>query len=262
MKRCVVCGWKNSDVSISCEKCGFPLSKDAQRKIRLENNEPMFADYYQKEFICEDCGCVCSTSTLCRVCGSTNVKVQNVCKSHIEKFCNKCGYVTHLHEDFIYCPICGNLLENGMVYLLPEEEDEIPIPSVDKCIPMLETESYVVLPHECFFEKELLSNQDIPYSLKKIIQDLFIAKAEFRPAYGIVDREGNVVVDFIYDKINSFQWVCLPSPGPLPPIDMWFIGAFFHQGNNVGYLRLYENQTISEYGKMSQEKWKKRSMMT
>ena len=53
-----------------------------------------------------------------------------------------------------------------------------------------------------------------------------IAKSKDKSLYGIVDNKGTIIVDFLYDDIHNIGEFCWPGPGPLPPPDRFFIGAF------------------------------------
>ena len=74
-----------------------------------------------------------------------------------------------------------------------------------------------------------------------------IAKSKDKSLYGIVDNKGTIIVDFLYDEIHNIGEFCWPGPGPLPPPDRFFIGAFFRQGNDAGYLFIKEDGGMTEY---------------
>ena len=77
--------------------------------------------------------------------------------------------------------------------------------------------------------------------------------------YGIVDAH-NIIVGFKYDKIEPFCVTSYPHPGRSPRLN--FIGAFFHQGNDVGYLKIMEDGSIEEYGRCSNEEFQRLRYMT
>lgn len=81
--------------------------------------------------------------------------------------------------------------------------------------------------------------------------------------YGIIDTNGDVIVDYKYSKIEPFEITYMPGPGPYSgnPYSC-FIGAFFHQGNNVGFLRIKEDGTIEEFGKCSSEEFHRLCCLT
>ena len=53
-----------------------------------------------------------------------------------------------------------------------------------------------------------------------------ITKSKDKLLYGIVDDKGYIIVDFLYDEIHNIGEFCWPGPGPFPPSDEFFIGAF------------------------------------
>ena len=83
----------------------------------------------------------------------------------------------------------------------------------------------------------------------KVYYECAIVRNPSNLKYGIKDGSGRVLVDFTYDEIFPFRETSWPGPGPLPSPESWFLGAFFRQGENVGYLYIADDGTISEYGK-------------
>lgn len=94
---------------------------------------------------------------------------------------------------------------------------------------------------------------DYSESILAAMQEYRIVKSADKSMYGIVDGSGNVIVDFMYDEILNFRECCWPGPGPLPPKDDFFIGAFFRQGENVGYLVISDDGSVTEYKKCSRK---------
>ena len=80
--------------------------------------------------------------------------------------------------------------------------------------------------------------------------------------YGIVDNKGTIIVDFLYDDIHNIGEFCWPGPGPLPPPDRFFIGAFFRQGADAGYLIIKKDGGMTEYKRCSYEKFVSLSQLT
>lgn len=80
---------------------------------------------------------------------------------------------------------------------------------------------------------------DYSESIIAAMQEYRIVKSADKALYGIVDGDGNVMVDFLYDEISNFRECCWSGPGPLPPKEYFFIGAFFRQGKNVGFLAIH-----------------------
>ena len=85
-----------------------------------------------------------------------------------------------------------------------------------------------------------------------------IAKSTDKSLYGIVDDKGKVIVDFLYDEIHNIGEYCWPGPGPLPPRECFFIGAFFRQGDDAGYLIIKDDGNIGEYRRCSYEEYVRR----
>ena len=89
-----------------------------------------------------------------------------------------------------------------------------------------------------------------------------IAKSKDKSLYGIVDNKGTIIVDFLYDDIHNIGEFCWPGPGPLPPPDRFFIGAFFRQGADAGYLIIKKDGGMTEYKRCSYEKFVSLSQLT
>lgn len=94
---------------------------------------------------------------------------------------------------------------------------------------------------------------DYSESIIAAMQEYRIVKSADKALYGIVDGDGNVMVDFLYDEISNFRECCWPGPGPLPPKEYFFIGAFFRQGENVGFLAIHGDGSVTENGKCSRK---------
>lgn len=82
-------------------------------------------------------------------------------------------------------------------------------------------------------------------SILRAMQEYRIVKSADKTKYGIVDGARNDIVDFLYDEISNFGEFCWPRPGPLPPKEYFFIGAFFRQVDNVGYLVINEDGSVT-----------------
>lgn len=80
--------------------------------------------------------------------------------------------------------------------------------------------------------------------------------------YGIIDDKGNVIVDFLYDKIHKLGEFYWPGPGPLPPKEEFFIGAFFRQGEDAGYLFIKKDGSMAEYKRCSYNEFIHRCRLT
>ncbi len=89
-----------------------------------------------------------------------------------------------------------------------------------------------------------------------------IAQSADNFLYGIIDDKGNVIVDFLYDKIHNLGEFCWPGPGPLPPKEKFFIGAFFRQGEDAGYLFIQKDGSMVEYKRCSYNEFIHRCRLT
>lgn len=86
------------------------------------------------------------------------------------------------------------------------------------------------------------------------------ADGNMRILYGVTDDYGNVLVDFVYDYLEDFGVCYLPGPGPI--IHGRFIGAFYKQGDCVGYLRIKESGDIEEFTRWTQKEFFRLSTLT
>lgn len=124
-------------------------------------------------------------------------------------------------------------------------------------MPLLDvTTDSTILPQECLYHNtynETILDAKSRYS---------IAKSMDKSLYGIIDDKGNIVVDFIYDEINTIGEFCWPSPGPGLRVDQFFIGAFFRQGEDVGYLMIQPDGSMIEYRRCSSERFRELCILT
>ena len=74
--------------------------------------------------------------------------------------------------------------------------------------------------------------------------------------------KGNVIVDFLYDEIRNIGEFCWPGPGPLPSSENFFIGAFFRQGEDAGYLIINEDGGMNEYKRCAHKEFIRRSQLS
>ena len=214
-----------------------------------------------KENVCFDCGNVCST-TCCSKCRSNNIGIVKQNEVYSECTCDKCGYVTHVYTNFKHCPICGTILQRKVVNLYKNKD--LYSSAMFRCNTSSNNEPYIIVSQvsEITFWHNTNELSSEVMAAKKLVRRLRIARSKNRPVFGIVDTSGKVLVDFKYDYIQPFKYACLPGPGPLPPIERWFIGAFFTLGNNVGYLRIYADGHVAEYGTCSKEEYDRRCKLS
>ena len=64
--------------------------------------------------------------------------------------------------------------------------------------------------------------------------------------FGVVDQRGVVVAKYVYNELHPFRECCWPGPGPLPHPSRWFLGAFFRQGDMVGFLQIQPDGSLRE----------------
>lgn len=215
------------------------------KSVRLSSNT-------NNEYVCFDCGNVCTT-TSCSKCGSKNIGIVELNKVFSERICEKCGYVTHTHDDFDYCPICGSPLNCSMI-------DS----SANELLENYKEEPYIVTSKESVIHLWVNWNELSPemHDSLRIVRGLRIAKSKNSSLFGIVNTKGGILVDFIYDYIEPFTFTCLPGPGPLPPLERWFVGAFFTRGNYVGWLRIRSDEYMEEYGCSTRKEYESRLRLT
>ncbi|MBQ9185499.1 MAG: serine/threonine-protein kinase [Bacteroidales bacterium] len=97
---------------------------------------------------------------------------------------------------------------------------------------------------------------------QKRLADYIIDKDLLSGLYGITDNSGKILVEHVYDSISTFHETTWPGPGPLPPQEYFFLGAFFKHGDYVGYLCIHEDGSITEYRRCQQEEFKRLSQLT
>ncbi len=103
------------------------------------------------------------------------------------------------------------------------------------------------------FRKEYSFYNTYNETILNVMKRYKIAKSKDKLLYGIVDDKGNIIVDFLYDEIHNIRECCWPGPGPLRPPD--FIGAFFRQGDDAGYLIIKEDGGMTEYKRCSHKEF-------
>ena len=140
------------------------------------------------------------------------------------------------------------------------------------------------LQHTVCFSSEKHSDRDINTLLRQMprIEDFGIRKrtikticrgknitikktfidGKMRILYGVTNDNGKVLVDFIYDYLEDFRVCYLPAPGRLRGLYGQFIGAFYRQGDYVGYLRIKEDGVIEEFTRWTQEEFYQLSILT
>lgn len=236
--RCRNCGWVNDDNKTLCVKCHQSLISFSPST----KNKPQFETYYTIEAICCNCGHWQKTKDLtkqtCPKCQNKCIQLQTVSKSRLDAQCPECGYCTH--NDVAFCPFCGSELEKCMC-LLPEDHWNVDIPTVDDCLSPIATDYILIKP---------LNN------------GYFLCQKKGTLKVGIINSENVLMTDLKYDTIEPFCKCCLPGPGPLPPESEWFVGAFYKDKNEVGFIVEDANRMLSEYIRWTQDIYYRRCKLS
>lgn len=215
--RCGNCGWPNDDNETLCTKCNQSLKLFTPTAKYI----PKFESYYAIEAICCNCGHWQAINEIikytCPKCQNKHIQLQTISKSRLEAKCPECGYCTH--DDIAFCPFCGIELRR-CICLLPEDHWAVALPAVHDCLPPL-TADYIVL-HSLNNEYYLCQNRK---SLK----------------FGVVNSENVLMTDLKYDEIRPFCKCYLPGT------HRSICGAFYKDGNEVGFLVEDSAHQISEY---------------
>ena len=232
--RCRNCGWANDDNETQCAKCHQSLMSYSPST----KNKPRFETYYAVEAICCNCGHWQNkegiTKYTCPKCQNKSIQLQIISKSRLDAQCPECGYCTH--NDISYCPFCGTELERCRC-LLPEDHWNVDIPTVGDCISPVAADFILIKP---------LNN------------GYFLYQKKGTSKVGITNSEKVLMTDLKYDKIEPFRKCYLPGPGPLPPESEWFVGAFYKDGDEVGFLVESLTHQISEFIRWPQDVYNRR----
>lgn len=76
--------------------------------------------------------------------------------------------------------------------------------------------------------------------------------------YAIVHPLVGVVYTIEADMITPFTAQCVPGPGPLPPMQSYFMGVRYENGDECGYLKLEDNGQIVKFAITSKEEYNRR----
>lgn len=114
----------------------------------------------------------------------------------------------------------------------------------------------------CLYTNELgFRNKYTKQAIKTLISYRIVRRNP--KSYGIIDNTSQrPLVNFLYDSIEPFAETSWPGPGPLPPPEEFFLGAFFKQGGLVGFLRICDDGSIEEYKKCTWEEYHRRCQFT
>ncbi len=93
----------------------------------------------------------------------------------------------------------------------------------------------------------------------KFIRDSFMIRSiksvNKERLFGLVHPLIGVLYSIECDNLSNFTAQVMPGPGPLPHLSQYFIGAFFEDGEECGYLKLEENGRIIEFNRMPKSKY-------
>lgn len=73
--------------------------------------------------------------------------------------------------------------------------------------------------------------------------------------FGLVHPANGLLYSIECDNLSNFTAQVMPGPGPLPHLSQYFMGAFFEDGDECGYLKLEENGRIIEFNRMPKSRY-------
>lgn len=73
--------------------------------------------------------------------------------------------------------------------------------------------------------------------------------------FGLVHPTNGLLYSIECDNLSNFTAQSIPGPGPLPHLSQYFVGAFFEDGDECGYLKLEESGRIIEFNRMSKSRY-------
>lgn len=89
--------------------------------------------------------------------------------------------------------------------------------------------------------------------------NLMVVRDAESSKYGIVDKDGKVLINFEYDRISEPGICGWPAGGPLGP---WFVGARFWQGDETGVFKVEADGSIYEHRRCTNEEYEDRMCWT
>lgn len=106
------------------------------------------------------------------------------------------------------------------------------------------------------------SNRPSPRFIAECFSIRVIKSQKQDNLYAIVHPIVGVIYTIIAEKITPFTALCVPGPGPLPPILSYFMGVRYEIGNECGYLKLEDSGQIVKTNVMTKDEYKKRCQYT
>lgn len=73
--------------------------------------------------------------------------------------------------------------------------------------------------------------------------------------FGLVHPSNGLLYSIECDNLSNFTAQVMPGPGPLPHLSQYFLGAFFEDGEECGYLKLEETGRIIEFNRMPKSRY-------
>ncbi len=102
-------------------------------------------------------------------------------------------------------------------------------------------------------------NIELSEAVRHAMESYKVVKDEESSQYGIVDEDGNVLIDFVYDKIGEIEECYWPVGGLL---GSGFIGAQFWMDDDTGYFKIFEDGSILEHHRCSNKEFAERLCWT
>ena len=96
----------------------------------------------------------------------------------------------------------------------------------------------------------------------RAMQQYTISQDAHTGLFGVVDQQGAVVANYAYNELYSFRECCWPGPGPLPHPSRCFLGAFFRQGDKVGFLQIQPDGSLRESERWTYDRYMHMSRLT
>lgn len=93
----------------------------------------------------------------------------------------------------------------------------------------------------------------------RFIRDSFmirsIKSAKKERQFGLVHPSNGLLYSIECDNLSNFTAQVMPGPGPLLHLSQYFLGAFFEDGEECGYLKLEETGRIIELNRMPKSRY-------
>lgn len=104
-------------------------------------------------------------------------------------------------------------------------------------------------------DKEL-ENRPSPRFIKDSFLIRSIKSVKNERIFGLIHPTNGLLYSIECDQLSNFTAQVMPGPGPLPHLSQYFMGAFFEDGEECGYLKLEETGRIIEFNRMPKSRYK------